>query len=201
MKGSRALNRAHGVPHVACCAERILAIPGMDDTQLQSFSMPAGPSPSVAGLELILDAAQAAVLLHCSKEHVETLARRGQLPGVKYGRSWVFLATQLQRRIATECARNLEQTVDGAAEPSVRHCQRQLLQHPNDAPFFARTETPIALTILRGILASSGQRRHIVLGIAGVSVGQSVQRIVGEAQWTMVHSPVETRGTGRPCSC
>jgi hypothetical protein len=52
-----------------------------------------------------------------------------------------------------------------------RRARHLLLQHPRGAPFFARTETPIALTILRGILASSGQRRHIVLGIAGVSVG------------------------------
>jgi excisionase family DNA binding protein len=114
----------------------------MDDTLLQSFSMPAGPSPSVAGLELILDAAQAAVLLHCSKEHVETLARRGQLPGVKYGRSWVFLATQLRRQIATDCTRNLEQTVGGAAEPSVRHATVTQEQSPALAPAPTTAEPP-----------------------------------------------------------
>jgi excisionase family DNA binding protein len=114
----------------------------MDDTPLQSFSMPTGPSPSVGGLELILDATQAAVLLHCSKEHVETLARQGQLPGVKYGRSWVFLATQLQRQIATDCARNLEQTVGGAAEPSVRHATVTQEESPALAPAPTTAEPP-----------------------------------------------------------
>ena len=38
-----------------------------------------------------LSSYQAAVLLNCSTAHLHRLARSGAIPGVKVGRSWVFI--------------------------------------------------------------------------------------------------------------
>lgn len=42
-----------------------------------------------------IDSETAAVLLHCDSQTVESLARRGIIPGTKFGKSWVFLRSQL----------------------------------------------------------------------------------------------------------
>lgn len=38
---------------------------------------------------------ECAVLLHCTTEQVEELARSGEIPGLKLGRSWLFVRGDL----------------------------------------------------------------------------------------------------------
>lgn len=52
-------------------------------------------SPGISSIFLTMDAAQCAELLYCSKIQVERLAERGELPGMKVGRGWVFGTAQI----------------------------------------------------------------------------------------------------------
>lgn len=42
-----------------------------------------------------LDSEACAFLLHCEAKTVEEMARQGLIPGVKFGKSWVFFRDQL----------------------------------------------------------------------------------------------------------
>lgn len=52
----------------------------------------------------ILTTAEVAALLECSEETVEIAARDGRLPGVKYGRAWVFPLQALCDALNAEAA-------------------------------------------------------------------------------------------------
>lgn len=56
----------------------------------------------------LLNAEQVASLLGCTKEHVQTLAKRGIIPGTKFGRSWVFVRAQIRQYVASTCADNIK---------------------------------------------------------------------------------------------
>ena len=43
----------------------------------------------------IIDSTQCAALLRCTAEQIEELARAGELPALKHGRSWIFMRTDL----------------------------------------------------------------------------------------------------------
>lgn len=43
----------------------------------------------------IIDSEDCAKLLHCTPEQVEELARSGDIPGLKLGRSWLFVRADL----------------------------------------------------------------------------------------------------------
>jgi hypothetical protein len=47
----------------------------------------------------VLDVADVAALLRCAETTVEDRARRGELPGLKIGESWVFPAGALTLRL------------------------------------------------------------------------------------------------------
>lgn len=47
-----------------------------------------------------LNSEQCAELLHCTPEQVEELARAGEIPGVKIGRSWLFVRADLLAYLA-----------------------------------------------------------------------------------------------------
>lgn len=47
-----------------------------------------------------INAEQCAKLLGCTEETVEELARKGDLPGLKFGRSWVFVRQDLLAYLA-----------------------------------------------------------------------------------------------------
>lgn len=59
-----------------------------------------------------LDASSAAAILHADVETVLTLARKGELPGAKIGKSWVFLRTDildfLRERVRHDTALRLQ---------------------------------------------------------------------------------------------
>jgi excisionase family DNA binding protein len=48
----------------------------------------------------IIDSEQCAELLHCTAEQVEELARAGDIPALKIGRSWIFIKDDLLRYLA-----------------------------------------------------------------------------------------------------
>ncbi|MPS30547.1 MAG: DNA-binding protein [Alcaligenaceae bacterium] len=56
----------------------------------------------------ILDVSDVAAMLRCDEKTVEMKTRDGDLPGLKFGRSWVYPRTALMARLselaAMECA-------------------------------------------------------------------------------------------------
>ena len=44
---------------------------------------------------MVLDVESCAKLLHCSVEHLNRLARGGDIPATKIGRSWIFLEDEI----------------------------------------------------------------------------------------------------------
>jgi excisionase family DNA binding protein len=43
----------------------------------------------------IIDSEQCATLLRCTADQVEELARAGEIPGLKFGRSWILIRADL----------------------------------------------------------------------------------------------------------
>jgi excisionase family DNA binding protein len=55
-----------------------------------------------------INSAQCAELLHCTPEQVEELARTGEIPGLKIGRSWLFVRTDLLDYLAEKARQEAE---------------------------------------------------------------------------------------------
>lgn len=66
-----------------------------------------------------LDAAGAAALLNADVETVLLLARRGELPGTKIGKSWVFLRVDLLNFLGAKVKADTEKRKKLAGEPAV----------------------------------------------------------------------------------
>ena len=47
-----------------------------------------------------IDSEECAALLRCTSEQVEELARAGEIPGLKIGRSWLFVRSDLLAYLA-----------------------------------------------------------------------------------------------------
>jgi hypothetical protein len=56
-----------------------------------------------------IDAKQAAELLFCSEAEAEQAARDGEIPGIKFGRGWVFVKHDLIAFIAEEARAQAQQ--------------------------------------------------------------------------------------------
>lgn len=56
----------------------------------------------------ILTAEQVADLLHCDVATVENRTRAGELPGVKFGRGWVYARSELIQTIAVCGRKNMK---------------------------------------------------------------------------------------------
>ena len=67
----------------------------------------------------ILTTLEVAELLQCSDETVEIAARDGKLPGVKFGRTWVFPLAALLDCVNAQGAS--EMTARRAADPAPAH--------------------------------------------------------------------------------
>ena len=61
-----------------------------------------------------------ATLLHCTPEQVEELARAGEIPGLKLGRSWLFVRADLLAYLA-EKARAEAQERRAKRQPATGH--------------------------------------------------------------------------------
>lgn len=56
-----------------------------------------------------IDSNQCAELLRCTPEQVEELARAGEIPGLKLGRSWLFVRADLLAYLAEKARQEAEQ--------------------------------------------------------------------------------------------
>lgn len=56
-----------------------------------------------------INAAQCAELLQCTEYRVEELTRIGELPGMKYGRGWIFVKADLLAYIAERARKEAEE--------------------------------------------------------------------------------------------
>ena len=56
-----------------------------------------------------IDSTQCAELLRCTPEQVEELARTGEIPGLKLGRSWLFVRHDLLTYLAEKARLEAEQ--------------------------------------------------------------------------------------------
>lgn len=56
-----------------------------------------------------IDSTQCAELLRCTPEQVEELARAGEIPGLKLGRSWLFVRADLLAYLAEKARQEAEQ--------------------------------------------------------------------------------------------
>ncbi len=50
-----------------------------------------------------------AKLLHCTAEQVEELARAGEIPGLKFGRAWLFVRADLLSYLAEKAREEAQQ--------------------------------------------------------------------------------------------
>lgn len=57
----------------------------------------------------IMNAQQCAELLQCSEDTVEEMSRLGELPGVKYGRGWIYVTADLLAYLAEKGRREAEE--------------------------------------------------------------------------------------------
>lgn len=58
--------------------------------------------------EITINAAQCAELLQCNEATVEELTRKGELPGIKIGRSWIYVKNDLVQYLAEKARAEAE---------------------------------------------------------------------------------------------
>jgi hypothetical protein len=83
------------------------------DTALASML---SASLAASQLPVIIDAEQAATLLHCSSRQIDFLADHGHLPAKKFGRGWIFVTAQLIHCVLKQCAENMPAAVEGSSQ-------------------------------------------------------------------------------------
>lgn len=76
-------------------------------------------TPIASHIPPTLDSHEAAEFLKCSVEQVEKLARDGDLPGTKIGKSWVFVGPDLIEWLREQVASNTDATKN--PEPKPKH--------------------------------------------------------------------------------
>ncbi|MEZ2297299.1 helix-turn-helix domain-containing protein [Variovorax sp. RCC_210] len=79
--------------------------------------MTAHPSPIAECGVRLLTAAQVAELLQCTVQTVEIAARDGRLPGVQYGRAWLFPEDALIEALRVQALANLRAAPERAPAP------------------------------------------------------------------------------------
>ena len=56
-----------------------------------------------------INAEQCAELLHCTEQRIEELTRSGELPGMKFGRGWIYVKADLLAYIADRARKEAEE--------------------------------------------------------------------------------------------
>jgi len=81
-----------------------------------------------------INAEQCAELLHCTEQRIEELTRSGELPGMKFGRGWIYVKADLlayiadrARKEAEERRQDLNADQAAAADASTASCTGQSL--------------------------------------------------------------------------
>lgn len=86
-----------------------------------------------------INAEQCAELLHCTEQRIEELTRTGELPGMKFGRGWIYVKADLLAYIAERARKEAEERrQDLNARKSVPRL---------DLPFKPRRQTPPPLPV------------------------------------------------------
>lgn len=82
---------------------------------------------------IALTTAQVAALLDCGPDTVEARARAGDLPGLQFGRGWVFPAAALAQRLnelALQAAQQRRQPSPAPAAVAAAHPTRRARRQP-----------------------------------------------------------------------
>lgn len=87
-----------------------------------------------------IDSSECSELLHCTPEQVEELARSGEIPGLKLGRGWLFVRSDLLSYLA-EKAR---------AEAQERRAKRQPVMNRSPDIKPRRRQPPALPALNRG---------------------------------------------------
>ena len=86
-----------------------------------------------------INAEQCAELLHCTEQRIEELTRCGELPGMKFGRGWIYVKADLLAYIADRARKEAEERrQDLNARKSVPRL---------DIPIRPRRQTPPPLPV------------------------------------------------------
>ena len=86
-----------------------------------------------------INAEQCAELLYCTEQRVEELTRTGELPGVKFGRSWIYVKADLLAYIADRARKE--------AEERRQDLNARKLVPRLDTPIRPRRQTPPPLPV------------------------------------------------------
>ena len=90
-----------------------------------------------------INAAQCAELLQCTEATVEELTRKGELPGVKFGRGWIYVKASLLDYLAQKAMRE--------AEDRRMNIRGRMQAAPAPISIKPRRQTPPALPVPRSI--------------------------------------------------
>ena len=86
-----------------------------------------------------INAEQCAELLYCTEQRIEELTRTGELPGMKFGRGWIYVKADLLAYIADRARKEAEERrQDLSARKSVPRL---------DIAFRPRRQTPPPLPV------------------------------------------------------
>ena len=75
-----------------------------------------------------IDSKACAELFHCEDEvSIELLARNGQIPGAKIGRSWVFIREQMLDWLTSKAAQNVQGRQEAVLPPVATPASKYLM--------------------------------------------------------------------------
>lgn len=86
-----------------------------------------------------INAEQCAELLHCTEQRIEELTRSGELPGMKFGRGWIYVKADLLAYIAERARKEAEERRQDLNA-------RKSVPRP-DVPLRPRRQTPPPLPV------------------------------------------------------
>lgn len=89
-----------------------------------------------------ITAEQCAELLGCTEDTVEELSRKGELPGLKFGRGWVFVRADLLAYLAERGRQEAEQRrADRGGGPQAAPNIRQIKPRRQPPPALPKLST------------------------------------------------------------
>lgn len=117
-----------------------------------------------------IDAIEAAAMMRCTTEQVEELARDGELPACKIGRSWIFVRSTLLEHIAR---RSLE-------EMEARRAKRQAATAPAQEP--SPQLRPVATVVHTGVTTTAAGRRKALPNLDALAGAMGISGATAPAQ-------------------
>jgi excisionase family DNA binding protein len=164
----------------------------------------------------VINSEECAVLLHCTSELVEEMARAGELPALKIGRNWIFLRADLLVFLAEKARQEaLERRSKHAAGPVVpplpkpRRAPPVLPTVPGETgvPTSPSTRTPASPARLYVTAAEAA--RMLCIGVSTlwrevkegtlpkpIKLGSSTRWRVADLQQVGSNEPIPAQGQG-----